>query len=1005
MMAMGQHRFSFRVALLSATLIVGGASARADDGVPDNTGQAPLPTGQFITPTFATGSTFAVLNPDQPEYTAAVGNYPFFRPNGAIASKLSPDGKTLAVMTSGYNVLDDKNASLVGNGAEFIILYDVTNPRSPVQKQTLRPANTFVGLAFSPDGNTIYVSGGSDDQIDVFTRAQPTAGYAQSATIQLNHGKYPGKLVNGVRLAGGIGSGQYPMAAGLSVSADGTLLAIANALNNSVSVYRTADSSLLFDYDLRPFNTTPGSDGVAGGDTIYNVAFKGNATLYATSLRDREVVVVDFSTGTPKLVSRISLPGSPNNLVLNKAQTTLYVSQDNSDTVAVINSASNTVVEQIDAVAPAGVFADKSNRFTGAATNNVALSPDEQTLYVTNGGANAVAIIPLGGPAPHAVAGLLPTAWYPTTVTVSADGGTLYVFNSKSDPGGNPNKRTSSTPSLTATTYAGGNTGPSRYNANQYVFQLEQSGMLVAPVPQAGDLVTLTNQVAANNGWKVENDPRDTETMLFLRNHIQHVIYIVKENRTFDQVLGDLTNGANGDPSLTIFGRRITPNFHRISTDFVTLDNFFDTGEVSGNGWPWSTAARETDWNEKTIPMNYTFSVNRGDAPYDAEGQNNNVSVGYVGSTPAGTVAARQASAGGYDYTANGNQYPGGAVNVLPGTNDVGAPDGPNGAKQGGYLWSAALRQGLTLRNYGVFSDNNHYGLNPTDPGYSNPIEFPAAAGAQQMWVTNAELIPYTDIYFRGFDATYPDTWRMEEFQREFTQFSNSGSMPNLVFLRYMRDHMGAFGQSLAGTGTPEAQQADNDYAVGKTLQMLAHSPFAGNTLVFVLEDDAQDGGDHMDAHRSTAYVVGPYVRTNAVVSTRYSSVNMVRTIEDVLGLQHLNLNTAYQRPMTDVFDINQSPAWTYTPFVSTVLKTSTLTLSMGDGKDGVQFAEGPDVVPTQTPAYWAQQTRGFDFSGEDRAPAGLFNEVVWEGITGGKPYPTVRTGLVMRTHTSPSSN
>jgi len=992
------HRTTLlKTALLSATLLAGATAAWADDGGPDNSGQAPLPTGQFITPTFATGSTFSLLNPAQPEYTPAVGNYPYFHPDGAIASTLSPDGKTLAVMTSGYNVLDDQNAKLVGNGAEFVILYDVTNPRAPVQTQTLRPANTFVGLVFSPDGSTIYVSGGNDDQVDVFTRPQPSAAYAQTSTIQLNHGKYPGRLVGTTRVPGGIGSGQYPMAAGLSLSADGSLLAVANSLNNSIQVFRTAGGAQVLEYDLRPYNTS-GADGVAGGETLYSIAFKGNTTLYATSLRDREVVVVDISTGAARLVTRIALPGSPNNLVLNKAQTALYVSQDNSDSVAVIDTGTNAVVEQIDAVAPAGILADTTNRFTGAATNNLALSPDQQTLYVTDGGSNAVAILPLAGPAPHKVSGLIPTGWYPTTVTVSADNSTLYVFNSKSDPGGNPNKRTSSTPQLTTVTLPGGNTPASRYNANQYVFQLERSGMLVVPVPQAGDLSSLTNQVAANNGWKLENDLRDTATMNFLRSHIQHVIYIVKENRTFDQVLGDLTNGANGDPTLTIFGRRITPNFHRISTDFVTLDNFFDTGEVSGNGWPWSTAARETDWNEKTIPMNYTFGVNRGDAPYDAEGQNNNVDVGYVGATPAATVAARQASAGGYDYTANGNQYPGGAANVLPGTNDVGAPDGPNGAKQGGYLWSAALRAGLTIRNYGFFSDNNHYGLNPGDPGYAAPVEFPAAAGSQQMWVTNPELIPRTDIYFRGFDTSYPDTWRMEEFQREFNQFDASNTLPNLVFLRYMRDHMGAFGASLAGTGTPEAQQADNDYAVGKTLQMLANSQnYSGNTLVMVLEDDAQDGPDHMDAHRSTAYVVGPYVKQSAVVSTRYSTVNMVRTIEDVLGLQHLNLNTAYQRPMTDVFDITQGPAWSYSPVVSTALRSSTLTLTMGEGKEGAQFAEGPDVIPTQPPAYWTYHTRGFDFSGEDRAPANLFNEVVWEGMTGSKAYPAVRTGLIMR--------
>ena len=997
-MTVRQKHASLRLLLLSATLLAGTHAAWADDGTLDNTGQAPLPSGQFITPAFATGATFTTLNPDLPEYTAAIGNYPYFHPNGAIASTLSPDGKTLAVMTSGYNVLDDANANLVGTGAEFVILYDVSNPRAPVQTQTLRPPNTFVGLAFSPDGTKLYVSGGNDDQVVIYTNS--ASGFTQSGTIDTGHGGPTAKV------PGGIGNGQYPQTGGLAVSKDGALLAVANTLNNSVSLYRTVDNSKLFEYDLRPFNTTPGSDGVAGGETIYSVAIKDNSTLYATSVRDREVVVVDFSTGKPQLVTRIPLPGSPNNLLLNKFADTLYVSQDNSDSVAVIKTATNQVVEQIDAIAPPGVLADKSSRYTGAATNNVALSPDEKTLYVTNGGANAVAIVPLTGAAPHAVAGLVPTGWYPTTVTISADGGTMYVFNSKSDPGGNPNKVTSSVQSLTNYTYPGGNTGPLRYKANQYVFQLEQSGMLMAPVPAAGDLANLTTQVAANNGWSVASNAEDDKTMSFLRQRIKHVIYIVKENRTFDQVLGDLTNGANGDPNLTIFGRQITPNFHRISNQFVTLDNFFDSGEVSGNGWPWSTAGRETDWNEKTIPMNYTFSVNRGNAPYDAEGQNNNVSVGYAGATPNATVTARQESAGGYDYAATGNALPGGAVNLLPGTNDVGAPDGKNGLKQAGYIWSAALRHGLTVRNYGFFSDNSHYGLTPSDPGYSNPIEFPSAAGARQMWTTNPELIPLTDTYFRGFDEAYPDAWRYEEFEREFNQFAAPGNdLPNLVLLRFMRDHMGAFKQSLAGTGTPETQQADNDLAVGRALDLLAHSRYASDTLVMVLEDDAQDGGDHMDAHRSTAYMVGPYVKRRSVVSTRYSTVNMVRTIEDVLGLEHLNLNTAYQRPMTDVFDITKGKNWTYNAVASMILKTTTLAQSLVNPQgDAIQFAEGPDVAPTHTAAWWSEQTRGFDWSSEDRVPADLFNEILWDGLKGSEPYPTVRTGLMMRRHIEAAS-
>ncbi|MFL5254522.1 MAG: WD40 repeat domain-containing protein, partial [Rhodopila sp.] len=261
--------FGFKTVLLSATLLGVSPGAWADGAIPDaNSGQVPLPTGQFITPTFATGSSFSVLSPDIREYTPSVGNYPNFHPDGAIASTLSPDGKTLAVMTSGYNTLDDKQGNLLGNGAEFVILYDVSSPRAPAKKQTLRPPNTFVGLAFSPDGKTLYVSGGNDDQVLIYT--QSGGQFAQSGTIPLGHNKI------------GVSVAQYPQAGGIAVSPDGSLLAVANTLNNSVSVFRTSDQSKLFEYDLRPYNTTPGSDGVPGGETIYSVALKGNDTLYAT---------------------------------------------------------------------------------------------------------------------------------------------------------------------------------------------------------------------------------------------------------------------------------------------------------------------------------------------------------------------------------------------------------------------------------------------------------------------------------------------------------------------------------------------------------------------------------------------------------------------------------------------------------------------------------------------------------------------------------------------------
>ena len=968
-------------------------AVRADDGIPDNTGLLPLPSQQFITPTFVPGSTFTPLSPTIVEYTSAVGGYPNFKPDGAIASTLSPDGKTLAVMTSGYNTLNSSTGALLPTpkgsgitpGSEFIVLYDVSTPGSPVMKQTLRPPNTFVGLLFAANGQTLYASGGNDDQVIVYTATNGT--FAQTAKISLAH-SYTG-----------IGINQFPQAGGMSLSHDGTLLAVANTLNDSVSVINTAKNTVSFEYDLRPYNTTPSTgNGVAGGETVYSVAFMNNNTIYATSLRDREVVVISFSGTTASLVTRIPLPGNPNNLLLNAAQTTLYVTQDNSDRVAVINTATNSVLEEIDAIAPPGTLASAATRYTGAGTNNLALSPDQQTLYVTNGGANNLAIIPLAGAAPHSVAALVPTGWYPTTVTASADGSTLYIFNNKSDPGSNPGHETTSATSLAYYTYPGGNTTANTYAANQYDELLEQSGMLVLPVPTVSSYAGMTAQVAMNNGWSVAANPQDQQTMSFLHQNIQHVIYIVKENRTFDQILGDLANGSNGDPALTIFGKRITPNLHSLANNFVTLDNFFDPAEVSGNGWAWSTGGRETDWNEKTIPMDYAYDVTRYNAPYDAESQNENVSVGYVGSTAAATVAAREAEAGGFDYQATANTLPGGALNLLPGIGDVGAPDSANGGYQTGHIWDAVLAAGLTVRNYGFNSDNSHYGLSSGSIGYPQPTETPYASGSQQCWTAAAALIPYTDIYFRGFDNSYPDTWRLEEFEREFSQFVSNGNLPNFILLRYMHDHMGNFSASgLAGAeANPETEQADDDFAVGMTMQLLANSPYAGNTLVFVIEDDAQDGADHMDAHRSTAYVVGPYVKKHAVVSTRYSTVNLVRTIEDILGLQHLNLNTAYQRPMSDVFDITQPAAWSYTATASTVLKGTTLKLSDATNHDKpVQFVSGPDVRPLHDGAWWAKKTRGYDFTSEDRLPADKFNRLVWQGVVGNRAYPEERSGKI----------
>jgi len=206
-------------------------------------------------------------------------------------------------------------------------------------------------------------------------------------------------------------------------------------------------------------------------------------------------------------------------------------------------------------------------------------------------------------------------------------------------------------------------------------------------------------------------------------------------------------------------------------------------------------------------------------------------------------------------------------------------------------------------------------------------------------------------------------------------------------------DHTGSFGSALGGVNTPELQQADNDYAVGLLVQAVAHSPYASNTLIFIIEDDSQDGADHVDSHRSTAYVVGPYVKKNTVVSTRYSQPSVLRTIEDILGTQHINLNTYYTRPMADVFDITSAGDWTFTAVASTLLKQTTL--GIGQSASNVRFAAGPNLKPTHNAKYWAAKTRGFDFSAEDRVPRDLYNKILWEGLKG-TPAPVSHTRFQM---------
>ena len=950
----------FGVAAFAVTLASGAHAQPQPSGAPMQ-----IATGQRVTPTALPGAVQQFLNP-------GLAAYPDFIAGEAVRSQLSPDGTTLAVLCAGQNSLVKPDGTTdTANSTQFIFLYDVSgaNRETPKLTQVIQQTNAHVGLVFSPDGSKLYATGGRDDVVYVY--AKSGASWSTAGSIALGH--------KGV----GLGVGVQPNASGLGISADGSTLVVANNYNDSISVIDTASNTVRYEHDLRPFFTgNEGTAGGVGGTFPFAVVVKGNRTAYVSSDRNREVDVVDIGSSTAgRLITRIKLDGNALGMTLDRSGTRLFVAQDNADQVAVVNTGSNRVVARIDARAPGGILGDErgeelGGHLTGAATFAVTLSPDGDTLYAVNSGSNSIAVIPLRGPLAYRVGGLLPTAYEPHDVTLSADGSFMYIVNGKSVTGPNPGHLASSTGAITSIQYPGGNAAAAAAaNAsNQYQFQLERASLVSAPVPSGWQLIGLTHRVVENNfyGQLVEDDRR---VMGFLHDHIKHVIYIVKENRTYDQILGDLA-GANGASGLTQFGEAITPNFHRLARQFVTLDNFMDPGDGSMDGWSWSLQGRVTNTETITQQINYAF-VNRG-LSYESEGSNRNVPVLW------GTVAERDAAAGvagTTKYSTATASLPGGTANVLTGTGNHATSDAPYGV-QGGYIFSAVLQAGGTVRNYG-FLVNNIGSIGTI----ASPVSDPFGAGVIEVGPLHPSLAPLTDVYFRGFDQNYPDLWRYNEWKREFDAFAAQGNLPGLSLVRFSHDHMGSFATALAGVNTPETQQADDDLTVGSLVQTVAQSRYASDTLIVVIEDDCQDGPDHVDSHRATSYVVGPYVKKGAVVSARYSQVNALRTIEDILGTQHMNLNTAYQRPMTDVFDIAASPAWSYSAVASTVLQGTDLASQLG-GQAGVPFARGPVVHPKHDAAYWAKVTVGFDFSDADRVPVARFNQVLWKGLMGNRPYP-----------------
>ena len=894
-------------------------------------GQA-LPTGQMLTPLAAPGARFEPL-------VAQVGPHPSYVADGAAAIAVSPNRREMLVLTSGFNRYNGADGKLVlAQSSQYIFRYAIDAKGSRLL-QTLTVPNSYSGIAWQPDGSGFVVGGGSDDTLHLFKRGG--AGFAeQGKAIKLGH-------------AAGNGADVRPQAAGVAVSPDGRRALVANYYNDSVSLVDLVAARVIAEQDLRPGKIDPAQSGTAGGENPFAIVWTDATHAWVSAPRDRQLVALTVSIDAISVAKRVATLGEPTALLFDAASKRLYATEDNADRLAIVDTASATLTGEPRLGLPDALGHGQIAK--GLNVNALALLPDRR-LLVTMGGINAVALV-----APSArgatVQGLIPTGWYPSAVAASADGTRVFVANRKSPPGANPQ---GCAPKLAI--YRG---QPDACGAaNQYIFQLEKAGLLQFPLPAPKALVRTTRQVADNIGLgDTQQRAAAAATMAAVRARIKHVVFIIKENRTYDQVLGDLEIG-NGDPHLAILGEHLSPNHHQLARAFVTLDNFYDSGEQSSTGWTWSTAARVPDLLEKTAPVNYS---GRGLA-YEAEEADRFI---YTAQTPAERHATNPALSTDPD--------------LMPGPALLTAPDGERDDETGqGFLWNAAIRKGLSVRNYG-FSDASIYDLGKA--GFVPLVREPALTQTRIYTPGDRLLASRSDPYFRGFDQKMPDYWRVREWQREFAQAEASGTTPALTLLRLSHDHFGDFKDAIDGVDTVETQMADNDFALGQVVETIANSRDRDSTLIFVIEDDAQNGADHVDARRSVAFVIGATVRQHALVSTRYTTVSLLRTIEDVLGLAPLGLNDSLAVPMADLFDPTTT-AWTYRAVAADVLRTTKLPIPAD------RYAPKTAAVAStpHTAAYWAEAMKGQDFRTEDHLDTAAFNAALWRGL-GIEPKPTAGLG------------
>ena len=722
----------------------------------------------------------------------------------------------------------------VTNNGQSVQSIQLIDPAAEKVLHTVVIPKAWYGLAFADDDKSLFVSGGHDNQINQYNIIDNKLVFADSFLL----GKpWPKKI-------GPAG------------------IAIDNQSNKIFVVTREDSSLYVIDIPTKKIlNKMPlGAEGYAcvlspKKDRLYVSVWGGDEVL--------QINTTDYA-----VTARVVVGDNPNEICMSKKGEYIYVANANDNAVSVIRTSTMKVIETLNAA----LFADA---VPGATSNGVSLSADEKRLYIANADNNSLAVFDVSTPGKSRSLGFIPVGWYPTNVKVL--GKKIFVANGKgftsmANPKG-PN------PVVKKQKVAYQQADAAKPEEVQYIGGLFKGTMSVIDEPKADLMALYSASVYKNSPYSKDKElisAGEVGNPIPMKvgdvSPIKHVFYIVKENRTYDQVLGDVKKG-NGDTSLVLFGENITPNQHALVNEFVLLDNFFVDGEVSADGHNWTFGAYATDFLEKNWPTSYG---GRG-GEYNAEGTR---------------VVANN---------------------------------------KGGFIWDLCKRNNVTYRTYGEFADDYKANI-PVLEGHFCP-------------------------YYTSWDETVRDTTRFYQWKREFDSLYAIKAVPQLNTLRFINDHTEGLS---VGRPTPFSHVADNDWAVGLFVEYLSKSPIWKESAIFIVEDDAQNGPDHVDAHRTTAYVAGGYVKRGFVDHTPYSTSSMLRTMELILGLP----------PMTQ-YDASAVPMWK-------------------------SFSKTPNLKPFQSiPAKvdlnernvkmnaLAKKSMGFDFSKEDRVNDMEFNEVIWKAVKG----------------------